>query len=151
MDEKEKLTIRDAENAQRAIHELILKYPDFPKTFKANNTTVKWDNIATETSIGIFTLQGARYLKRYVSGSYTAQIPFQIVFRSSPSTNKDTINAQTLIDGLGEWLENVWIDFKDEHMKLENISRTSPSFLIAQNEKVSDYAVNMNLRYYYKK
>ena len=151
MDEKEKLTIKDAENAQRAILELIFKYPDFPKTFKANNTTIKWDDIATVTSIGIFTLQGARYLKRYVSGSYTAQIPFQIVFRSSPSTNKDTINAQTLIDGLGEWLENVGIDFRDEHMKLENISRTSPSFLMAQNEKVSDYAVNMNLRYYYKK
>ena len=35
MAEPEKLTIRDAENAQKGILALALAYPDYPKLFKA--------------------------------------------------------------------------------------------------------------------
>ncbi len=151
MAEAEKLTIRDAENAQKAILALVLKYPGFPRTFKADNSTVKWNGINNGTSIGIFPLQGAIYLKKYVSGSYTAQMPFQMVFRSSPTTNKGSVDAQTVLEELGKWLQESGIEFKDQHMTLEAIERTSQVFSFGQNEKVTDYAVNMQLRYFYKK
>lgn len=150
MADPEKLTIKDAENAQKAILALILKHPNFPKGFKADNTTVKWNSINEDTSIGIFPLQGAIYLKKYISGSYTAQMPFQIVYRSSPTTNKTSIDAQTVLDAVASWLEEGGIEFKDTHMTLENISRTSPVFSFGKNEKVTDYAINMQLRYFYK-
>ena len=150
-EEIEKLTIKDAENAQKAVLELVLKYPRYPNTFKADNTTVKWNNMSESTSIGIFSLQGAKYLKKYISGSYKAQMPFQLVYRSSPTTNKASIAAQELVESLGAWLEDNGITFKDEHMEFECISRTSPAFLLAQNDKTIEYAVNMQLRYYYKK
>lgn len=37
--EEMKLTIKDAESAQNAVLDLILQYPNFPKTFKASNKT----------------------------------------------------------------------------------------------------------------
>ena len=151
MADAEKLTIKDAESAQKAILALILKYPDFPKSFKADNTTVKWNNINDGMSIGIFPLQGAVYLKKYISGSYTAQMPFQIVYRSSPTNNKTSIDAQTVVESLGAWLEESGIEFKDSNMTLENISRTSPVFSSGQNEGKTDYAVNMQLKYVNKK
>ena len=151
MDEKESLTIKDSESAQNAILSLIQKYPNFPVGFKADNKTVKWNGINDTTSIGIFPLQGAVYLKKYVSGSYSAQFPFQIVFRSSPTTNKASIDAQNVVDSLGKWLESAGVEFKDAHMSLEGISRTSVAFPASQNEKQLGYGINMQLKYFYKK
>ena len=77
MDEKESLTIKDSESAQNAILSLIQKYPNFPVGFKSDNKTVKWNGINDTTSIGIFPLQGAVYLKKYVSGSYSHSSRFR--------------------------------------------------------------------------
>ncbi len=151
MNEKETMTIEDSESAQKAILSLVMKYPSFPKTFKADNSSVKWNGIEDKTSIGIFPLQGAIYLKKYVSGSYTAQIPFQIVFRSSPTTNKANIDAQTVLEGLAKWLERSGIEFKDQNMKLEGIFRTSNVFSSKQDENKVDYGINMQIKYFYKK
>ena len=151
MGETEKLTIKDAESAQNAVLELILQYPDFPKTFKADNKNVKWNSINIDTSIGIYPLSGARYIKKYVSGSYTAQMPFQIVYRSSPTTNKTSIDAQLVLENLGKWLEDSVIEFADPYMTLQSISRTSVVLPVMQDEKQMGYAVNMQLIYFYKK
>ena len=151
MDEKESLAIKDSESAQNAILSLIQKYPNFPVGFKADNKTVKWNGINDTTSIGIFPLQGAVYLKKYVSGSYSAQFPFQIVFRSSPTTNKASIDAQNVVDSLGKWLESAGVEFNDQNMSLEGISRTSVAFPASRNEKQLGYGINMQLKYFYKK
>lgn len=151
MEEPEKLTIRDAENAQKAVLALVLQYPSFPRMFKADNSTVKWNNLNDGTSIGIFPLQGAIYLKKYVSGNYVAQMPFQIIYKCSPTTNKASMDAQEMLNDLAAWMEESGIEFKDPHLTLEAIARTSPVFGGNQNEKTVTYAVNMQLKYFYKK
>lgn len=151
MADAEKLTIKDAESAQKAILDLILKYPSFPRTLKADNTTVKWNSINDDTSIGIYPMQGAVYLKKYVSGSYVAQMPFQIVYKSSPTTNKASISAQEMLNSLATWMEESGIEFKDPHLTLQSIERTSQVFGGGQDEKTVSYAVNMQLKYFYKK
>lgn len=151
MGEVEKLTIKDAESAQNAVLDLILQYPDFPKTFKASNKNVKWNSINADTSIGIYPLSGARYIKKYVSGSYTAQMPFQIVYRSSPTSNKTSIDAQMVLENLSKWLEDTGIEFADLHMTLQEITRTSVVLPIMQDEKQMGYGVNMQLIYFFKK
>ena len=78
-------------------------------------------------------------------------MPFQIVCRSSPTSNKANIDAQQLLNDLACWMEDSVIEFKDQHMKLESISRTSPVFGEGRNEKTTDYAVNLQLKYFYEK
>lgn len=151
MAEEEKLTIKDAESAQKAILALVLEYPGFPRTFKAGNDTVKWNSINEGASIGIFPMQGAVYLKKYVSGSYVAQMPFQMIYKCSPTTNKASLNAQQLLNDLAAWMEESGIEFKDPHLTLQSINRTSQVFSGGQDEKTVMYAVNMQLKYFYKK
>lgn len=149
--ETEHLTISDAENAASAVLALVMKYPEFPDTFKADHRSVIWNGLKDTTSIGIFPLQGASYLKKYVSGSYTAQMPFQIIFRSSPTTNKGAIDAQLVLESLAKWMEEAGIEFKDQYMKLESISRTSVVYTVEQDTTQIGYGVNMQLKYFYKK
>lgn len=151
MEEKERLTIRDAENAGKGIMALVMAYPDYPKGFKADNQTVKWNSINEGRSIGIIPLQGAVYIEKYINGSYTAQMPFQLVYRSSPTTNKSSMDAQQMLNDLAAWMEESSMEFRDPHMKLEAITRTSPVFGGGQDEKITDYAVNMQLKYSYLK
>lgn len=151
MAEPEKLTIRDAENAGKGLLALVMAYPDYPKGFKADNSTVKWNSINEDRSIGVFPIQGAVYLKKYVSGNYVAQMPFQIIYKCSPTTNKASIDAQEMLNSLAAWMEESGIEFKDLHLTLETITRTSPVFGSGQDDKTVMYAVNMQLKYFYKK
>lgn len=151
LEDAEKLTIRDAENAQNGLLALVLAYPDYPPEFKADNKSVRWNSVNENRSIGLFPMQGAVYLKKYVSGSYVAQMPFQMVYKSSPTTNKASIEAQEMLNSLAAWMEESGIEFKDPHLILESIVRTSPVFGGGQNEKSVMYAVNMQLKYFYKK
>ena len=151
MEEKEKLTIQDAENAQKGVLALAMAYPDYPKLFKADNTTIRWNSVNTERSIGLFPMQGAVYLKKYVSGSYVAQMPFQMVYKCAPTTNKASIEAQEMLNSLAAWMEESGIEFKDLHLTLQSIARTSPVFSSGQDDKTVMYAVNMQLKYFYKK
>nr|DAG83091.1 MAG TPA: Minor capsid protein from bacteriophage [Caudoviricetes sp.] len=151
MEEKEKLTIQDAENAQKGILALALAYPDYPKLFKADNTTIRWNSIKADRSIGLFPIQGAVYLKKYVSGSYVAQMPFQILYKCSPTTNRASIEAQEMLNNLAAWMEESGIEFKDPHLTLQSITRTSPVYGGEQDEKTVVYAINIQLKYFYKK
>lgn len=111
---------------------------------------MKWNSISVDTSIGIYPLSGARYIKKYVSGSYTAQMPFQIVYRSSPTSNKTSIDAQMVLENLSKWLEDTGIEFADPHMTLQEITRTSVVLPIMRDEKQMGYGVNMQLIYFLK-
>lgn len=151
MEEKEKLTIQDSENAQKGVLALAMAYPDYPALFKADNKTIRWNSVNTDRSIGLFPMQGAVYLKKYVSGSYVAQMPFQMVYKCAPTTNKASIEAQEMLNNLAAWMEESGIEFKDPHLTLQSIARTSPVFGSEQDDKTVMYAVNMQLKYFYKK
>nr|DAM86684.1 MAG TPA: Minor capsid protein from bacteriophage [Caudoviricetes sp.]DAO94294.1 MAG TPA: Minor capsid protein from bacteriophage [Caudoviricetes sp.] len=151
MAEKEQLTVTDAGTAMRGLLELVLKYPDYPEGFAADNSTVKCNDINPDRSIGLFPLQGAVYLEKYVSGSYEAQVPFQMAYRCSPDTNTANIDAQDLLDKLAAWMEQSRIGFQDNHIQMESINRTSPVGCVEKNEKCTTYAINMQLKYFYKK
>lgn len=150
MAEPQFLTIADAESGYRAISDLIIKYGGFPTTFKASNTTVRWNMVSDTTCIGLYPLQGAIYLRKYISGSYVAQLPFQIIYKASTTTNKASIEAQDLVTNLAKWLEDCDVKFLDEHITLEEIVRTTPVYIVSQSEKYTEYAVNLNFNYSYK-
>lgn len=145
------LSLSDAESVYNAVLKLVLQYPSYPTTFTASHDTVKWNSINTEESIGLFPRQGAIYLKQYVSGSYVAQFPFTIVYKSSPTSNPDSINSQLLVDNLAKWLSVCGVDFTDTRISLEEIKQTSPTYASGQTLEDQAYSVNMQLQYFYKK
>ena len=151
MENLEPLKISDAENAYRAILDLVLKYPNYPASFTADTTNGSWNMTGTTTSIGLFPLRGAVYVKKYISGSYVGLLPFEIVFKTAATTNKDMIKAQEMLRSIGEWLETCGIGFSDTNMVLESMVRDSPVFIASQDEKNTEFAINVTLKYSYKK
>lgn len=149
--EKESLTIKDAEYVPEALLQHIMGYLDYPKEFKPSHKNVIWNNLIAEHSIGVFPLQGAVYLKKYISGSFKAQFPFRIVYRSYPKSNPETIASQQLLENLGRYLEECGISFKNSAVTLESVERTSVAFPIGEKATDQEYAINMKLIYSVKK
>ena len=147
MEKLQSLKLTDAENVQKAILSLILQYPYYPDTFEPNNKTVKWSNIDTDNSIGLFPLSGAVYLEKYVDGTYLGQMPFQLVYRSSPTTNKSSIEAQNVVECIGKWLEGCDISFESVDICFEEIERTSTVYPVKIDEKTTGYGININVKY----
>lgn len=81
---------------------LIAECPHIPK-----GLTLQYQNIQTGESIGVFTLPGARYLKKNVLGGFTAQINFQVQYKSFPTGNGTRIKSQSVVDSIMNWLEKV--------------------------------------------
>ena len=144
------LSLTDMNTISEAVLQLVSKYPNLPFTAKASN--VLWQSIAEAESIGLYTLSGAIYLSKYVSGSYVAQFPFSISYKCNPSVNKARISKEKLITDLSKWLEECTATFKDTRITLQSIERTSPIYKKdADDNGYEIYSCAMNLKYFYKK
>lgn len=150
MAENQPMNINDQESAGLAIFYLCSKYPNLPFTAKQEN--LQWQNLGSSECLGVFTMQGAHYLKKYVSGSYEGLVPLRLIYKTSPTSNGGRKNADTFLSDLASWLETCTATFKDNHMTLDSIERTSPVFKSdADNSGYEQYACTLNVKYFYKK
>lgn len=99
-EEKELLSKQEYEKIGKLLLDLVKGCPHIP-----DKVPVQYQSIGTGESIGIYTLPGAKYLKRNVIGGFTAQIKFQIAYRSFPTSNDQRINNQDRVDKIMCWLE----------------------------------------------
>lgn len=144
------LSVEDMENISEAILRLVANYPDLP--FEANSKTIQWQNVDDTEGIGLYTLQGGIYLRRYLNGSYRGQFPFRILYKCNPTSNKTRLNSQELVSDLARWLEKCTATFTDERLKLEKIERTSPVFKNNADESGSEmYTCTLRAEYFFKK
>lgn len=146
----EALSVRDMNTISEAVLNMVFYYPEFP--FKATPNNIQWQCLGDSEGIGLFTLQGARYLSKYISGSYSAQFPFRIVYKCNPNSNKLRLDKQSLVEKLSAWLENCNAELKDTHIQIEKIEQTSNVYkLDADTDGYEQYTCSMNLLYFYKK
>ncbi len=144
------LSIRDQEDAAHAVLELLLKYPGYPASFEPSNKNVLYNMIADDQSFGIFPMQGAVYVKKYVSGTYIGQFPFELVYKSSPTRNVTMLEAQELLNNIGRWLENCSIGFSDTRITEQSMVRTSPVFPVSQTEQETQLGMTLRFTYQFK-
>ena len=58
-----------------------------------------------DCQIGFMTTPGGKYLRHDVDGGFEAQLPFQIAYMLAGTGNKEMLDAETLLDGLVDYLE----------------------------------------------
>ncbi|MBR5635324.1 MAG: hypothetical protein IKW81_00145 [Pseudobutyrivibrio sp.] len=144
------MSISNQETAGLAIFYLVSKYPELP--FKADAQSIQWQSLTAKEGIGIFTMQGAHYISKYISGSYKGVIPMRLIYKSNPTSNKGRKNASIFLGELANWLETCTATFQDEHMELESIERMSPVFKMdAKENGYEEYTCTINVKFYYKK
>lgn len=98
----ELLSITEYNTIGEMLLNLIAECPYIPE-----GIIPQYQSIGTAESIGVFTLPGAKYLKRNVMGGFTAQVKFQVEYKSFPTGNRDRISSQSVVDQIMEWLEKV--------------------------------------------
>lgn len=101
MSEKiELLTGTECSTVAEALYELVQKYPQ-----KNGDPKIEFDALGTNKSLAVF-VAGGRYKKKYVSGSFTAEVNFSIVYKSQPRTSVQRIDRQEFVGGIVQWLEH---------------------------------------------
>ncbi len=144
------LAITDIESIAEAVMALIAHYPSLP--FPANAETIEWQNLCKGVGIGVFTMQGAIYKTRYVSGSYRGLVPLRFMYKAHPRSSKERLEAQKLLENLVKWLDTCTATFTDNHTALERIERTSPVVKANAVDSGADiYTCTANVTYFFKK
>lgn len=130
------------------ILELFAQCPHIPK-----GASIKYNSEDTGTCVCIFTT-GGNYLKKYVSGSFEAELWLEIGYQSFPKGNGQIINSQAVVDNIAKWLENI-----EELPKLSD-GRTITSFSAnnsfpavkdVENDTSVTFAVKASMKYFKKK
>lgn len=120
---------------------------------------VKYGDIADNT-VGIFAQQGAVVTKRYITGSFTAQFPFVVLYRSKPTTDNDRIAREETLTNIAKWLAGKKITVNGVEHTLKEYPQLSEGRVITGIEQLRtvalagklqdgsvDYTVNLRLDY----
>lgn len=84
-----------------ALFDLVAACPYIPE-----GLVPKFQSVDEKVSIGLFTLPGAKYNKWDIAGGFTAQVNFQVAYKSFPTTNEQRLESQAIVDNIVSWLEN---------------------------------------------
>lgn len=104
---KDRLSKEEYGKVGEMLLELIKACPQTPADLKDKAGGIQYQSRGVDRCISILTLPGAKYVNFDITGGFTAQINFQIAYKSFPKTNQQRIDAQTVVDNIMDWLENV--------------------------------------------
>lgn len=159
MSEKEQLKIDEQDAISRAVSLMLSRCP----IVKTKKLEVHVDGLPNRAEvIGVFPMQGAVYLSKYISGGFVAQFPFQIRYRIKASANDDArrIDTANALDKIGRWFSGQEVteggktyrigDYPPltEGRTICGIERSSTAFLSAMaQDGTADFQINMQLKY----
>lgn len=70
--------------------------------------------------LGFMTAPGGKFTKRFVTGGFEAQLPFQIFYKTAPTNNSNSFDAESFVDDLADWLEKKpYPDLTDDRQILQ--------------------------------
>lgn len=143
----EKLQVLDIEEQEAIGSALVLAIKECPDIIRAKKN-IMFESIDSG-KIGLFPQQGSIYLKKFISGSFIAQYNFFLRHRTRPSTDKQKLEAEELLNKVASWLENE-IEYPEltDGRTIESISRTSHAFAADMAEDGEmDHQIYLSLKY----
>ena len=98
-DQIELLSATEYSTVAEALYELVQQCPE------RSGLKAEFDALGTNKSLAVF-MVGGRYKKKYVSGSFTAEVNFSIAYKSQPRTSDQRIDRLGFVGEIVKWLEN---------------------------------------------
>lgn len=98
-DKIELLSVTEYSTVDEALLELVRQYP------KQSGLKTEYDALGTDKSLAVF-MNGGRYKKKYVSGSFIAEVNFSIAYKSHPKSSEQRLDRQEFVGEIVKWLEN---------------------------------------------
>lgn len=143
VDEKRYVSGLEQDQVSRALLIWLNQYPDKPVG------RIEFEFLGKANGMSLSTVTASYKTEEYITGAYDAQYQFAILYRVSPETSGDRLNAAEILDTLGRWAE----ERRDlpplgEGMTATRIERNSTGSLIARyDDNTEDYQILMNLLY----
>ncbi len=98
----EPLSATEYDIIEKALWELVKQYPSEPGD---PDVTAQYDELDAGVSLAVL-VDGGRYTKKYVSGSFNAEVYFRLAYKSNPKTSPQRINSQAFVGKVMKWLES---------------------------------------------
>ena len=129
-----------------AVSELIEKM-DGISGYYGSKKYCEINNISDpEKGVGIFDLQGAKYISEHIDGSFVAQYPFSVLLRSKCASDKKNLDMTDFMDQLGAHIEAGNINL-DGGRKLLEITQTVATF---ENSRTDDNVLTLQSNFLLK-
>lgn len=149
-EKQEKLNIGEQEGIAEAVLRLVAAYPNYPSAITQKKISL--DDLKDAESIGIFPTSGAVILKRYISGAFEAQFPFNVCYKCRPTDNAAAVAKRNVLEGLCKWLESTDYPELSDGRMIQSIQRTSTAVLAGKTEDGSSvFQCSVNLKYFRKR
>lgn len=98
----EPLSATECDTVEKALWELVKKYP---RQVGDPNVTAEYDALGANKSLAVYVF-GGRKKKPNVQGGFTAEVNFQVAYKSLPQTSIQRIDAQAYVGRIMRWLED---------------------------------------------
>lgn len=142
-DKKEVLNNSECTAVIKSVYDTVKSYDGF------TDIVVNFEDLNTDGApcIGIFTMPGAIYLKKYITGGFEALLPFSIVYRASVNVDSQKFQIIECLNKLGEWfIENLPV--LDDGRVTEKVEQTSvPYRNMIDPGCENDYIVTFQMTY----
>jgi hypothetical protein len=102
-----------------------------------------------KAGMSLTTVEAAYKTEEYVDGSYEAQYQFAVMYRTQPEYSGDRLEAEEILNALGEWVEEQpELPNLGGKKTVKSIEITSTAGLVAKYEdKSEDYRISMVMIY----
>lgn len=149
-EEKEVLSIEEQESIAAAVLALVKCYREFPKTVTEKQIHI--DELKSEVCMGIFPTAGAVVTKRYLSGNFEAQFPFDICYKCNPTTDSAVLDARRVLEGLAKWLESTTYPRLSDGTEIQKVSRVTTAILAGKTKDgAAVFKCSCTLKYFKKR
>ena len=142
-DEKRYVSGIEQDQVSRALLIWLNQFPDKPVN------RIEFEFLNKDIGMSLSTVTAAYKTEEFISGAYNAQYQFAILYRVSPETSGDRLNAAEVLDTLGRWAEDrTDLPPLGPNMTATRMERNSTGSLIARyDDNSEDYQILMNLLY----
>ena len=102
---------------------------------------------AKDECMAMSLIQSTYIIERFISGSYIADYQFKIVYRSKPGSPGARLNADDLLNQLGDWATGQKPDI-GQGLEVQELEQTTRSSLFARMEDGwEDHQIFMRMTY----
>lgn len=140
--------VRKSEEDQisRNVLSWLNTYPDFPDGIRSFQfEMLKEDN----PCMALSTIQGTYITETDITGCYTAEYQFKLVYRAQPSDNAGRLEMDEILDAIGDWaVENMQVLELGTGKTVTKVETSTRSALFGRYDNGDeDHQIMMKLTY----
>lgn len=145
---KERLSDAEYDKVGDMLLELLAQCPYVPK-----DASIKINSEDAKPCVSVWTT-GGNYAKKYISGSFEAELWLEIGYKSFPKGNGQMIDAQAIVDNIAKWLENITeLPKLSDGRKITSFTANNsvPTVNDVESDTSTTFAVRAAMKYFKKK